>query len=233
MSSCTPATTHRQQGFTLIELLVVMTMLSLIMVGLGQAFRSMGQTEVRVDERLQRSDQMRVVHHFLQSALGRLDATTFANPEVKGGKGILFLADPQSISWVGIMPARPGVGGRHFFRLAVEDLQTGERALVLRYQAWIPLTTFPDWNLAEAQVLVHRMTGLQIQAEGMPRQLSDAKADWPIGWQSGWPTAQELPQRVSLLIQDQQGPWPPITIPLFASVSSDPVSGGFVIGGGR
>ncbi len=233
MSSCTPATTHRQQGFTLIELLVVMTMLSLIMVGLGQAFRSMGQTEVRVDERLQRSDQMRVVHHFLQSALGRVDATTFANPEVKGGKGILFLADPQSISWVGIMPARPGVGGRHFFRLAVEDLQSGESALVLRYQAWTPLTTFPDWNLAETQVLVNRMTGLQIQAEGMPRQLSDAKADWPIGWQSGWPTAQELPQRVSLLIQDQQGPWPPITIPLFASVSSDPVFGGFVIGGGR
>jgi general secretion pathway protein J len=233
MSSCTPATPHRQRGFTLIELLVVMTMLTLIMVGLGQAFRSMGQTEVRIDERLQRSDQMRVVHHFLQSALGRLDATTFANPEVKGGKGVLFLADPQSISWVGIMPARPGVGGRHFFRLAVEDLQSGESALVLRYQVWTPLTTFPNWNLAETQVLVNRMTGLQIQAEGMPRQLSDAQADWPLGWQSGWPTAKELPQRVSLLIQDQQGPWPPITIPLFASVSSDPVFGGFVVGGGR
>lgn len=233
MNRRTPATARQQQGFTLIELLVVMTMLSLIMIGLGQAFRSMGQTEVRVDERLQRSDQMRVVHHFLQSALGRVDATTFANPEIKGGKGILFFADPQSISWVGIMPVRPGVGGRHFFRLAVEELQGGESALVLRYQAWTPLATFPDWNQAESQVLVHRMTGLQVQAEGMPRQLSDAKADWPIGWQSGWPTAKELPQRVSLLIQDQQGPWPPITVPLFASVSSDPVFGGFVVGGGR
>lgn len=233
MSPRTPATAHQQQGFTLIELLVVMTMLSLIMIGLGQAFRSMGQTEVRVDERLQRSDQMRVVHHFLQSALGRVDATAFANPEVKGGQGVLFFADPQSISWVGIMPVRPGVGGRHFFRLAVEELQGGESGLVLRYQAWTPLATFPDWNQAESQVLVHRMTGLQVQAEGMPRNLSDAKADWPIGWQSGWPTAKELPQRVSLLIQDQQGPWPPITVPLFASVSSDPVSGGFVLGGGR
>lgn len=233
MSPRTPATTQRQQGFTLIELLVVMTMMSLIMVGLGQAFRSMGQTEVRVDERLQRSDQMRVVHHFLQSALGRLDATTFANPEVKGGQGVLFLADPQSISWVGIMPARPGVGGRHFFRLAVEDLQGGDSGLVLRYQAWTPLNTFPDWNQAETQVLVNRVTGLQIQAEGMPRNLSDAKADWPIGWQAGWPIAKELPQRVSLLVQDKQGPWPPITVSLLASVGSAPVSGGFVTGGGR
>lgn len=233
MNPHTLATARRQRGFTLIELLVVMTMLSLIMVGLGQAFRSMGQTEVRVDERLQRSDQMRVVHHFLQSALGRLDATTLDNPEIKGGKGILFLADPQSISWVGIMPARPGVGGRHFFRLAVEDLQGGDSGLVLRYQAWTPLTTFPDWSQAETQVLVNHVAGLQIQAEGMPRNLSDAKADWPIGWQTGWPIAKELPQRVSLLVQDEHGPWPPITVSLFASVGSAPVFGGFVTGGGR
>jgi len=63
--------------------------------------------------------------------------------------------------------------------------------------------------------------------------LSDAQADWPKGWQVGWPVAKELPQRVSLLIQDPQGAWPPITVPLYASVGSSPVSGGFVLGGGR
>lgn len=221
------------QGFTLIELLVVMTMLALIMVGLGQAFRSMGQTEVRVDERLQRSDQMRVVKHFLQSALTRADATSYANPDVKGGQGVLFKADPDSISWVGNMPARPGVGGRHFFRLAIEDLEGGDKGLVLRYQAWTPLAQFPDWNQADTQVLVNRTTELTIMAEGLPKRLSDAQADWPMGWQAGWPVAKELPQRVSVLIQDKQGPWPPITVPLYASVSSAPVSGGFVTGGGR
>ena len=222
-----------QHGFTLIELLVVMTMLALIMVGLGQAFRSMGQTEVRVDERLQRSDQMRVVKHFLQSALTRTDATTYANPDVKGGQGVLFKAEPDSISWVGNMPARPGVGGRHFFRLAIEDLQGGGKGLVLRYQTWTPLAHFPDWNQADTQVLVNRTTDLKIMAEGLPRRLSDAQADWPMGWQAGWPASKELPQRVSVLIQDQQGSWPPINVPLYASVSSAPVSGGFVVGGGR
>lgn len=226
---------HRpqQQGFTLIELLVVMTMLSLIMIGLGQAFRSMGQTEVRVDERLHRMDQMRVVSQFLQTALGRIDATSIANPNVKGGQGVLFQAESDSINWVGIMPARPGVGGRHFFRLAIEDLQGGDRGLVLRYQAWTPVTQFPDWNQAESQVLAPRITGLQIQAEGLPRELSDVNAAWPVGWQAGWPVAKELPQRISLLMQDHQGEWPLITVPLFASVSSVPVSSGFVLGGRR
>jgi general secretion pathway protein J len=223
-----------QRGFTLIELLVVMTMLALIMVGLGQAFRSMGQTETRVDERLSRADEMRVVHHFLQTAVGRLDATSFNTPQTKDTHGILFQATPDSLSWVGIMPARPGVGGRHFFRLAIEDLQGGERGLVLRHQAWAPLNTFPDWQQATPQVLAPRVTQLRIQAEGLPKDLGNTNANWPFGWQNGWPgTAPELPQRLNLVMQDHQGPWPPLTIPLYASVSSAPISSGFVVGGTR
>jgi general secretion pathway protein J len=234
MSSRAHRHASHQQGFTLIELLVVMTMLALIMVGLGQAFRSMGQTEVRVDERLQRSDQMRVVQHFLQGALGRLDATSFKTATSQDSHGMLFEATPDSISWVGTMPARPGIGGRHFFRLAIEAQPNGESALVLRHQPWSALNSFPNWQQAPNQVLAPRMTGLQIQAQGLPRNLGNTNANWPFGWQNGWPTtAAELPQRLRLDMQDPQGPWPPLTVSVHASVASVPVSSGFVIGGGR
>lgn len=233
MSRCTARKPKRMRGFTLIELLVVMTMLSLIMVGTGQAFHSMGQTEQRIDSRLQRNDQIRVVTHFLQSALGRLNATTTVNPNTKEKQSAHFLAQPQSISWVGIMPARPGAGGLHFFRLAIEDLHGGGKGLVMRYKAWTAQNTFPDWDQAEAQVLVKQVSELQVMAQGLPRKLSDAKSDWPQSWQAGWPMTKELPQRLSLRLQDSQGPWPPITVTLYPTVSSEPISGGFVSGGSR
>jgi hypothetical protein len=126
------------------------------------------------------------------------------------------------------------VCGSHFFRLAVEELQGGERGLVLRHQAWSPLNSFPNWQQATAQVLAPRVNRLQIQAEGLPADTINANANWPFGWQNGWPgTARELPQRLRLVLQDPQGPWPPLTIPLYASVSSTPISSGFVAGGRR
>ena len=65
-------TLRRQRGFTLIEVLVVMTLLSLVVLALGSALRTTAQTEERVDQRLARNDDVRVVTGFLQSVLGRI-----------------------------------------------------------------------------------------------------------------------------------------------------------------
>ena len=63
---------QRQRGFTLVEVLVVMTLLSLVVLALGSALRTTAQTEERVDQRLARNDEIRVVTGFLQSVLGRI-----------------------------------------------------------------------------------------------------------------------------------------------------------------
>ena len=49
--------------------LVVMTLLSLVVLALGSALRTTAQTEERVDQRLARNDEIRVVTGFLQSAM--------------------------------------------------------------------------------------------------------------------------------------------------------------------
>ena len=54
------------RGFTLVEILVAMSLLAVVMAATLSAMRTMAQTEVRVDERLQRIDQMRVVNGFLR-----------------------------------------------------------------------------------------------------------------------------------------------------------------------
>ena len=63
-----------QHGFTLVGLLVVLTLLSLVMLAMGSALRTTAQTEERVDQRLQRTDEMRVASGFLREILGRISA---------------------------------------------------------------------------------------------------------------------------------------------------------------
>jgi general secretion pathway protein J len=217
-------------GFTLVEILVAMSLLAVVMVATLSAMRTMAQTEVRVDDRLQRLDQMRVVNGFLRSALGRVESTLRASAQAPGERHLQFLADAKSISWVGIMPARHGAGGRYFFHLAVQDVGS-ETALVLRYAPWAAQPEFPDWTLSESQILVKNVVNFQVEAEGLPMDLQTTSPTWPIGWNTGWVEKTALPQRVRLSWADQVGAWPPLVVSITPTAQSQSNSGGFTTGG--
>jgi general secretion pathway protein J len=219
-----------QQGFTLIETLVVMSLLAVIMVAMGSALRTMAQTETRIDERLNRTDQMRVVNNFLRKALGRADVVKSKNANSPGGQTVQFEADTNNIRWIGIMPARYGAGGRYFFQLSSEETQQG-KALVLRYSPWLMQTAFPQWSQSESYVLAPNITSFQVEAEGLPLDTQAIPPNWPRGWQQGWPVKEAVPQRVRLTWTDAKGEWPPLVIALIPTGQSQPGSGGFVIGG--
>ena len=222
----------RQRGFTLLELLVVMTLLSIVMLGLVSALRSMAQTETKIDQRLERLDEIRVARTFLQQTLTRVSASTLEAPGATGKTIIPFVATPDSLTWVGILPARPNVGGRHFFRLAIEDSPAG-RDLVLRFSPWKPDLVFTDWPSAEARVLIPGIQQMTLQAQGLPPDGHNAAQAWPKGWQDGWPIADSLPERVRLGLVDAQGNWPEWTIALHALPQSDSSFSRTVVGGGR
>lgn len=222
----------RQSGFTLFELLVVMTLLSIVMVGLVSALRGMAQTEARIDQRLERLDEIRVARSFLQQTLSRVSASTVDAPGATGKTIIPFVATSDSLTWVGILPARANVGGRHFFRLAIEDSPTG-RDLVLRFSPWKPDLVFTDWPNAEARVLIPGIQQMTLQAEGLPPEGHDTAQAWPKEWQNGWPIADSLPERVRLNLVDAQGNWPEWIIALHALPQGDSSFSRTVIGGGR
>lgn len=211
-----------RRGFTLLEMLVVMVLLSLLMVGMGGALRSVGQAGERIDLRLSRSDDLRVAVSFLRSTLGQVSGRKLLSPEQPGLPGVLFAGSAGAVAWVGVMPARYGAGGRSFFRLAVESV-AGRAALVIRFVPWVDAPAFPDWSRAQARVLVSNVTAFSIRYE-------DAR-QMPAVWLPDWPRTDRTPQRLTLQIATDAGAWPALVIPLRVLPQGDPSQRGFVIGG--
>ncbi len=221
-----------QRGFTLLELLVVMTLLSIIMLGLVSGLRTMAQTESRIDARLAHLDEVRVARTFLHQTLGRVSAMTVDAPSAIGKKVTSFVATPDSLTWVGIMPARPDVGGRHYFRLGLEDNLSG-RELVLRFAPWNPDLALPDWSKADSRVLIAGIQRMTVQAQGLPPQNRSPAEPWPKDWQTGWPVADVLPEQVRLSLSDANGDWPDWTVALHALPQGDGSFSRVVVGGGK
>lgn len=212
--------TLRQRGFTLLELLVVMTLLSLVMVGLMSGLRTMAQTETKIDQRLAKLDEIRTTRAFLQQILSRASAARINEPGATGKTIVPFVATADSLVWVGILPARPNVGGRHFFRLAIE--QTGPNPeLVFRFAPCNADMVFPDWANTESRILIHDIKKFEIQAQGLAPIARNPAQAWPKGWQSGWPVADTLPEQLRLSLTDAQGDWPEWVLSLHALPQSD------------
>ena len=228
----TTFTRPAQRGFTLLELLVVMTLLSVIMIGLVSALRTMAQTESRIDARLAHLDEIRVARSFLQQTLGRVSAVTVDAPGATGKKVTSFAATPDTLTWVGIMPARPDVGGRHYFRLSLEGNPAGSD-LVLRFAPWNPDLTLPDWSKADSRVLIAGIQQMRVQAQGLPPQNRSPAEPWPKDWQTGWPIADVLPEQVRLSLSDANADWPDWTLALHALPRGDGSFSRVVVGGGK
>lgn len=210
-------------GFTLVEVLIALSLLALLMLVLTGALRSAGQTEARVDQRLEQADQLRVAQHFLRQVLGRASI----RPARVGGAGAgaepLFAAGPAALAWVGVLPPGYGIGGRHFLRLALEPAG-GASALVLRYLPWSDQPAFPDWSQAHAQVIVPHAEGLGL------RYLDDRADQWRDDWPARTGTANwSLPGAVELQLTSATA-WPVLVARMSALTASDPSASGFVAG---
>ena len=211
----------RAGGFTLLELLVVIVLLSVIMVAMGAAMRAIAQSEERIDQRLLRSDEFRVSTHFIRSILGRVSDTKVAASAEPNANSVMFSGNASAVAWIGVMPARYGVGGRNFFRLSVESVGNSS-ALVLRFVPWADVSVFPEWSQADARVLVADVSMLSVRYEDTSQGES--------AWVSEWPHKDKIPQRVDLAIQTTAGSWPNLIVAMRA-MSRPYNSGGIVIGG--
>ena len=215
---------RRSRGFTLIEALVVLVLLSILMLAMVSALRSVGQGSERAETRFQRLDDWRVATRFLHDTLGRVSMRSVTTAR---GSGPLFEGASDHIAWVGVMPARYGAGGRYFFRLSIENLQ-GQPGLALRYLPWADQPTVPAWENAAVQPLLPGVQGLALHYLD-PRQSLGAPA-----WVDAWEPLQDRPSAVALelsgtgLLLDRQvlalRP-----LPIFGAEASD----GVVAGGSR
>lgn len=202
---------RRQLGFTIIELIISLVIVAIIMVGLLTAMRSFGITEEKLDKRLVLVDQRRVISGFLDDILGvavlRPRPAKIGTPEES-----TFLGRPDSVQWVGVMPARHGVGGLYHFRLYVVGGTEGGSALMLSYLPFAGLEVLPDWSLAEQRILVDRLEGFSLlyQLEGA--------GEWLAEWRN---TAEPRKlARVRLSIVAGGAEWPLLVFPVRSSTRS-------------
>lgn len=222
-----------QQGFTLMEVLVALALLSLLMLTLTGAMRSMGQTETRVEARIAADEDYRLAHALLRQTLGHVSGRAFYPAQTDASGGVaFFMGDAAELRWIGVMPARYGTGGRHYLRLAVEPVD-GQPRWVLRYAPWNGAPMFEQWASASAQALT--ATGLRA---------SLAYRDPRSGqWLSAWPPADaaQRPPGLRALLPDAvridfDGPapaWPPMLLAVGANYATDPSAARASFGGGR
>lgn len=213
-----------QTGFTLLEIIVVMALLSLVMLGLGASLRSFANTEARVDARLERAHEFRSVVRFVQSVTERVASDKRTKDVAAGTSPYWFVGEAQSMTWLGIMPARFGAGGRYFFRLAAEPVDVGQ-ALVLRFAPWVPEADFPDWAQAESRVLVSDLQVVQFR-------YLDARSP-ELVWLEAWTPIDHLPSKLALTLADGRAEWPDLVVSLRDLALSRGATTGFVGIGGR
>lgn len=209
-----------QQGFTLVELLVAMVLLSMLTLGLASVMSTVSQTQERIDSRIERMDHQRVSVGFLRSVLGQVSAVQRqAGLRKQGESDYFFAAGPQSMQWLGIMPARYGAGGRTHFQLA----QKGDD-LILSFTPWQGAGVEPNWAMAQHYVLARQLTSFVLRYQN--GKLGAGQ------WLTGWSEVSELPSAIQIDLQTLTGTWPLWVVALHITPASSS-AGGAVFGGTR
>ena len=203
-----------QGGFTLVEMLVTLVLLSLLMLGLAGAMGTMGRTEDSIDNRLQRMDEARSSEDFLRAVLSRISAKKVRALQQAGSAPYFFSGEPQAMTWVGVMPARYGAGGRYHFRLAMGQY-LGAPAVMLSYTPWVDAQTLPNWGGAESYPILTHATRLAFQYQ-------NGNTDPPV-WGAAWGAADALPQAVQVVMASEQDVLPPVVAQLRILPVGDPL----------
>lgn len=196
---------RRAGGFTLIEVVVATALLAVILTGLVSALVTFARTGERIEQRTLASDDVRLVYAFLEQSLGPASARAQTQADDNALVGWLQGTD-TGLEWLGLMPARHGVGGLYHLRLGAE--RSGDRSqLMLYYLPYAGEDPPPDWSQASAHLLLDGLTRLAIsyRAVGEPE------------WRGEWLDTPVLPARVQIDLARDGIPWPPLVVPILAA----------------
>jgi len=199
-------------GFTLVEVLIALVLLSMLMLALTNAVRGMGQTEERVDAHMAASDDYRLATGWLRDTLGQVSLRRYVNNQAGApGQIPFFDGAGDHVAWIGVLPARFGVGGRHYLRLAMES-----NALVLRYSPWTGAATFSNWSAAQSLALATPASGLALQYQ------DPSTGDWGPVWpppnlSPQTPPDLLLPSAVRIDLGGARPPWPMLVVTVRAA----------------
>lgn len=196
-------TSGADRGFTLIEVVIALTLVAVILAGLVSALVSFGKTSTRLEERTLVSDDVRLVHAFLEQSLGAAAPRIRLRPEDAAPVSWLQGAATE-LEWLGLMPARHGVGGLYHLRLGVERRAGDRRRLMLYYLPFAGDDPPPDWSLAQSHLLLDGVTGFDLAYRALDED----------EWRAEWRDTQVLPARVKMGLAVRGQSWPELIVPV-------------------
>ncbi|MEE4277602.1 MAG: prepilin-type N-terminal cleavage/methylation domain-containing protein [Halieaceae bacterium] len=191
----------QQGGFTLIEVVVSITVLSLVMLLTVSGLRTLATTQVRLEEKAERNEEIRIVSRFLRDMMGSSVAPgPLSRLSLGGGPSGagFFEAGANRIGWKAAVPMGENAGGRFYLRLAREQ---GD--LVMRWMPDDGRDNRVRWNKATPKTLVDDINSLE----------TAYRAEAAEPWLSEWPEG-NVPRWVRIRVQKDERYWPDIVIDL-------------------
>lgn len=186
-------------GFTLVEVVVALSIMSLLMIAVTAAMRTLGNSQSSIERVTDRIDEVRAVSSFLRDALeatvassGSGGGLTFGGSGIEAKEYSYFSGDGNGFEWKARMVFGENHGGTFLLRLMrVED------SLVLKWQRPPQVIESRIWEDQSSRVLVDQVEDVQISFRGEPDQ----------EWQEQW-EAPGSPSMVRLNIKANDRYWP-------------------------
>lgn len=200
----------RGRGFTLIEVIIALTLVAVILAGLVSALASFGKTSARIEERTLVSDDVRLVYAFLEQSLSPAAPRMWVRPQDMAPVS-WFQGSDSELEWLGLMPARHGVGGLYHLRLGVERGSRGPGRLVLSYLPYAGDDPPPDWSQAESHLLLDGVTRFALAYRALDED----------EWRDEWRDSQVLPTRVRIDLAVRGQSWPELIVPILETQPPD------------
>ena len=196
------------RGFTLIELLVAMVILAITAVLVFDGLRLGTRSWALVDERADRTEQMRLVQAFIRAQLEQAQA--FRYEEEAGAAQISFSGESDALRWVAPFPAYVGQGGMYWFTLE-KQVFNSRTMLIVRYELYQPEGWERYAEEDEPEIVV-----LHEDIEEVEFAYKDSgEAGGQGTWQESWTRSDKLPGlvRMRLRPRDASAPaWPDVVV---------------------
>ncbi|QFU76707.1 prepilin-type N-terminal cleavage/methylation domain-containing protein [Halioglobus maricola] len=184
-------------GFTLVEVMVAISILSLVMLALVTGLRTLGNTQVALERKTERVDEIRTLSGFLRDLMEAAVVGESSGGLTLGTGGkdtTYFRLRDGGVEWKSTILFGEAYGGSHIVRLAKEG-----DALVLRWAEPTESGDSPDlWNDGPYRVLLAEVE--EFYVEFRPEFTDD--------WVDRWEQENIAPALTRMQIKSSGRFWP-------------------------